>query len=136
MSEFAQGDPGCHEASLITAREQLKLIEQNLLALQAAPGDLETLEAIFRGLHHLKAGPGFPGLDRAQTLARVGGKVLGRLREGRIRVDAQVIELLFQTEDLLRILVEQVGARSRGQGIPDHPDADGLIARLESLLPS
>jgi len=115
-------------------REVFARLEQNFLALEQAPGDLEILKGIFRGVRALGGAPGVPGLERAQVLARLGENLLDGLRQGRIMVDAAVIDLLFETEDLLRILMEDVGISLRGQRAPADPDSTGLMARLEATL--
>jgi len=48
-------------------------------------------------------------------------------------VSPEVMELLFETEDVLKVLVEDVGVNLRKQGQPVDPDTSSLIARLEAL---
>ena len=43
------------------------------------------------------------------------------------------MEVLFETEDTLKVLVNDVGVGLRKQGAPADPDTSGLIARLEAL---
>jgi len=136
MSDYILDDPSLHEDFLAEAGEHFEQMERNFLTLEANPGDLEVLDAIFHSVHNLKGASGFLGLGKVQALAHLGEKVLDDLRKGRMQVDAQVIDLLFETEDLLKALVGDVGILMRKQGLPVDPDPSSLIARLEALQPS
>ncbi len=133
MSDFALDDPSFYEDFLVEAGEHFELIEQNFLTLEESPGDLEILNAIFRSVHTIKGASGFLGLTKVQALAHIGENVLDDLRKGRIPVSPRVMEVLFETEDTLKVLVNDVGIGLRKQGTAADPDTSGLIARLEAL---
>ncbi len=133
MGEFSLDDPSFYEDFLVEAGEHFELIEQNFLTLEESPGDLEILNAIFRSVHTIKGASGFLGLTKVQALAHIGENVLDDLRKGRIPVSPRVMELLFETEDTLKVLVNDVGIGLRKHGTPADPDTSGLIARLEAL---
>ena len=133
MSEFSLDDPSFYEDFLVEAGEHFELIEQNFLTLEGSPGDLEILNGIFRSVHTIKGASGFLGLTKVQALAHIGENVLDDLRKGRMTVTPEVMELLFETEDLLKILVNDVGINLRKQGAPVDPDTTDLIGRLEAL---
>ncbi len=133
MSDFSLDDPSFYEDFLVEAGEHFELIEQNFLTLESAPGDLEILNAIFRSVHTIKGASGFLGLAKVQALAHIGENVLDDLRKGRMQVSPAVMELLFETEDTLKILVRDVGINLHKQGAMVDPDTSDLIARLEAL---
>jgi two-component system chemotaxis sensor kinase CheA len=133
MSDFSLDDPSFYEDFLVEAGEHFELIEQNFLTLEEAPGDLEILNAIFRSVHTIKGASGFLGLTKVQALAHIGENVLDDLRKGRIPVSPEVMELLFETEDTLKVLVNDVGVNLHKQGAPADPDTSDLIGRLEAL---
>ena len=133
MSEFSLDDPSFYEDFLVEAGEHFELIEQNFLTLEETPGDLEILNGIFRSVHTIKGASGFLGLAKVQALAHIGENVLDDLRKGRMTVNPEVMELLFETEDVLKVLVNDVGINLRKQGAPVDPDTHDLIARLEAL---
>ncbi|MDR3673786.1 MAG: chemotaxis protein CheA [Holophaga sp.] len=133
MSDFSLDDPSFYEDFLVEAGEHFEQIEQNFLTLEGAPGDLEILNSIFRSVHTIKGASGFLGLAKVQALAHIGENVLDDLRKGRMTVSPQVMELLFETEDTLKVLVEDVGVNLRKQGTPVDPDTSDLIARLSAL---
>jgi two-component system chemotaxis sensor kinase CheA len=133
MSDFSLDDPSFYEDFLVEAGEHFELIEQNFLTLEEAPGDLEILNSIFRSVHTIKGASGFLGLAKVQALAHIGENVLDDLRKGRMSVSPQVMELLFETEDVLKVLVNDVGINLRKQGSAVDPDTRDLITRLEAL---
>jgi len=133
MSDFSLDDPSFYEDFLVEAGEHFELIEQNFLTLEGAPGDLEILNAIFRSVHTIKGASGFLGLAKVQALAHIGENVLDDLRKGRMPVSPLVMELLFETEDTLKVLVNDVGINLRKQGVQADPDTADLISRLEAL---
>lgn len=133
MSEFSLDDPSFYEDFLVEAGEHFELIEQNFLTLEEAPGDLEILNAIFRSVHTIKGASGFLGLAKVQALAHIGENILDDLRKGRMKVSPEVMEVLFETEDTLKVLVNDVAVNLRKQGAPADPDTSGVIARLEAL---
>lgn len=133
MSEFSLDDPSFYEDFLIEAQEHFELIEQNFLTLESAPGDLDILNGIFRSVHTIKGASGFLGLQKVQSLSHIGENILDELRKGRMSVSPEVVELLFETVDMLKVLVNDVGINLRKQGPPVDPDPTDLIQRLEAF---
>lgn len=133
MSDFALDDPSFYEDFLVEAQEHFEQIETNFLALEEAPDDLDLLNAIFRSVHTIKGAAGFLGLQKVQALAHIGENVLDDLRKSRMVLSDRVMELLFETVDMLKVLVDDVGVQVRKQGVPEDPDPSELIRNLESL---
>ncbi len=133
MSELPLDDPSFYEDFLVEAGEHFELIEQNFLQLEENPGDLEVLNAIFRSVHTIKGASGFLGLPKVQALSHIGENVLDSLRKGRMSVTPEVMEVLFETTDTLKVLVEDVGVSIRKQGTPKDPDTRDLMNRLEAM---
>jgi len=133
MSDFSLDDPSFYEDFLVEAGEHFELIEQNFLVLESNPGDLDILNGIFRSVHTIKGASGFLGLPKVQSLAHIGENILDELRKGRMAVSPEVMELLFETVDMLKVLVDDVGVNLRKQGTPADPDISDLIQRLEAL---
>ncbi|MDP1831038.1 MAG: chemotaxis protein CheA [Geothrix sp.] len=133
MSDFALDDPSFYEDFLIEAQEHFEQIETNFLALEEAPGDLDLLNAIFRSVHTIKGAAGFLGLQKVLAVAHMGENVLDDLRKSRMELSDRVMELLFETVDMLKVLVEDVRVQVRKQGEAEDPDPSELIRNLESL---
>jgi two-component system chemotaxis sensor kinase CheA len=133
MSDFALDDPSFYEDFLIEAQEHFEQIETNFLALEESPGDLDLLNAIFRSVHTIKGAAGFLGLQKVQALSHMGENVLDDLRKSRMELSDRVMELLFETVDMLKVMIEDVGVQVRKQGTAQDPDPSELIRNLESL---
>ena len=133
MSNFALDDPSFYEDFLVEAQEHFEQIETNFLALEESPGDLDLLNAIFRSVHTIKGAAGFLGLEKVQALSHMGENVLDDLRKSRMELSDRVMELLFETVDMLKILVEDVRVQVKKQGEAEDPDPSELIRNLESL---
>lgn len=133
MSDFSLDDPAFYEDFLVEAQEHFELIEQNFLTLEESPGDLDILNGIFRSVHTIKGASGFLGLQKVQSLAHIGENILDDLRKGRMSVTPEVMELLFETVDVLKVLVNDVGVNLRKQGTPKDPEITKLIERLENF---
>jgi len=133
MSDFSLDDPSFYEDFLVEAQEHFELIEQNFLTLEESPGDLDILNGIFRSVHTIKGASGFLGLQKVQSLAHIGENILDELRKGRMKVTPEVMELLFEMVDVLKVLVGDVGINLRKQGPPKDPDIEGIVARLEAF---
>jgi two-component system chemotaxis sensor kinase CheA len=132
MSDFALDDPSFYEDFITEAQEHFEQIEANFLSLEESPGDLDLLNAIFRSVHTIKGASGFLGLTKIQNLAHIGENVLDDLRKGRMQQTDEVTELLFETTDALKILVEDVAVQVRKTGKAQDPDTADLMARLEA----
>jgi two-component system chemotaxis sensor kinase CheA len=133
MSDFSLDDPSFYEDFLVEAQEHFEMIEQNFLTLEEAPGNLDILNGIFRSVHTIKGASGFLGLAKVQSLSHIGENILDELRKGRMTVTPEVMELLFETVDVLKVLVGDVGINLRKQGAPKDPDITNLIHRLEEF---
>ncbi len=133
MSDFALDDPSFYEDFLIEAEEHFEQIETNFLALEESPGDLDLLNAIFRSVHTIKGAAGFLGLQKVLSVAHMGENVLDDLRKSRMELSDRVMELLFETVDMLKVLVEDVRVQVKKQGEAEDPDPSELIRNLESL---
>jgi two-component system, chemotaxis family, sensor kinase CheA len=133
MSDFALDDPSFYEDFLVEAQEHFEQIEANFLALEESPGDLDLLNAIFRSIHTIKGAAGFLGLQKVQALSHMGENVLDDLRKSRMELNDRVMELLFETVDMLKVLVEDVRVQVKKQGEAEDPDPSELIRNLETL---
>lgn len=86
--------------------EHVATMESGLLALRSAPDDVDTLNAIFRSAHSIKGGAGSFGLDNLVRFTHGLESLLDRLRAGEIAVTDEVIAMLLESVDVLRLLLE------------------------------
>ncbi|MBL8699078.1 MAG: chemotaxis protein CheA [Alphaproteobacteria bacterium] len=86
--------------------EQLSELESNLARLDAGESDSETLNAIFRAVHSIKAGAGAFKFTALVTFAHCFETVLDHLRDARLAPSPEVTSLLLRAGDVLADLVD------------------------------
>jgi len=84
--------------------EGLELMEASLLNLEA--GDHETIHSIFRAAHSIKGGAGTFGFDSVTEFTHLVETLLDEMRDGRREVDPKDVEILLNSVDCMRILIE------------------------------
>src|SRR4051812_16527243 len=114
---------------LVESFENLDHLDQDLVALEQDPRDLEVLKSIFRTIHTIKGTCGFLGFSKLESITHVGENLLSLLRDGVTVVDAEIATALLAMTDAVRgILVEIENSESEGDG-----DYTALVATLERL---
>ena len=101
------------------SEENLREMELRFVQLESTPGDLETLQAIFRAAHTIKgnaASLGFPSLAK---FAHGVEDVLDRLRTGTTSLTTPLATLLLRSVDVLRQLIEGAVAGA-DEVLPEH----------------
>lgn len=114
---------------LVESFENLDQLDQDLVALEQDPRDLEVLKSIFRTIHTIKGTCGFLGYSKLESITHVGENLLSLLRDGVATVDAEIATALLQMTDAVRaILVQIETTQSEGEG-----DYTQLVATLDAL---
>mgnify|MGYP002715248880 CR=1 FL=1 len=91
--------------------------EQHLTQLKDGTGDSETLNAVFRAVHSIKAGAGALDFGQLVEFTHIFEATLEKLRSNVKTCEAPVIDVLFQAFD---ILVDLVRAAEHGETLcPD-----------------
>jgi two-component system, chemotaxis family, sensor kinase CheA len=85
--------------------EHIDAIVDALLKVEADPGDLEPVEAIFRAAHSLKGMAGAMGYARTADLTHRMETLMDAVRRRTIAVDGSLTDLLLRSTDTLRDLV-------------------------------
>ncbi len=113
-------------------REQLGLLESNILALERGDHSVERLQVLFRAAHTLK------GSSRAMGFAAIGDlthemeNVLDDLRSATLAVSTPIVNALLDCLDALAALLERVAESGADTGATTK-DIPGLLARLGAL---
>jgi two-component system chemotaxis sensor kinase CheA len=113
---------------LTETNEGLATLDVALLKLEKAPDDRQTLSEIFRNVHTIKGTCGFLGLSRLEKVAHAAENVLGKYRDGTLKVTPEGITLILSALDCLKSIVsglESTGSEPTG-------DDRGLIAALDA----
>lgn len=110
------------------AKEYLQNLNELVLELEENPEKLYILDEMFRAAHSLKGMAGTMGYDQIACLTHQMESVFDELREGKIRAEKRVIDLLFGSLDVLENLLNQVV-----EGMEEE-DVSELIARLGDII--
>jgi len=84
--------------------EGLELMESSLLTLE--PGDNETIHSIFRAAHSIKGGAGTFGFNKVTEFTHLVETLLDEMRDGRREITQTDIEILLDSVDCMRLLIE------------------------------
>ena len=87
------------------SRENLDLMDKFLLALEQDPSNLEAVGEIFRAAHTLKGMSATMGFEKVAHLTHEMESILDKMRNGSIVVTPDVVDVLFETFDVLRTLI-------------------------------
>jgi len=108
-------------------KEHLVNLNERLLELEKNPQDLSSLNEIFRAAHTLKGMSSTMGFNDMAVLTHHMEDVLSFLKEGVIRVEGPIVDILFDCLDRLQMMVGNI---QQGQPTADSTD---LIEKLESI---
>ena len=110
--------------------EILPDFDERLSSLHVGQVDFETLNAIFRAVHSIKAGAAAFSFAALVEFAHVFEALLDRLRDNRIQQTEHVFNVIVRAGDVLAELVEAARA---GREVPEGFSA-GVASELQDLL--
>jgi two-component system, chemotaxis family, sensor histidine kinase and response regulator WspE len=113
------------------ARGQAQILSDGLIALERAPRDPVTLEASMRAAHSLKGAARVVGVSIGVTLAHVMEDCFVAAQEGRVVLDAGLIDMLLRGVDL----IVQIGEpRDSDAQAAFEREVDTFVAALNARL--
>ncbi len=110
--------------------EHLQNLNTQILNLESEPEDSNTINEIFRAAHSLKGMSGTMGYKRMQNLTHDMENVFSEVRNGQIKVDPGMIDVLFQCLDALEEYLGNI-KESADEGTNDNED---LIQQLNAIM--
>jgi two-component system chemotaxis sensor kinase CheA len=114
---------------LVESHENLDRLDQDLVALERTPDDVETLSSIFRTIHTIKGTCGFLGFSRLESVTHVGENLLGKLRDRELALDADIVSGLLRMVDAVRAMLANIESTG-GEGDGDYDDLVEELGRL------
>ncbi|GAB4267853.1 MAG: hypothetical protein Kow0029_02680 [Candidatus Rifleibacteriota bacterium] len=112
------------------SRENLDTMDKMLLNLEQNPSNLDAVEEIFRAAHTLKGMSATMGFEKIAHLTHEMENILDKLRNKQVPVTTEVIDVLFETFDVLRTLVND-SIEQTDSGI-DLSEISGKLAAIGS----
>ena len=120
---------------VIESLEGLGTIEVNLMNLEQDPDDHECINAIFRPFHTIKGVSGFVNLTKINKLAHTAESLLDKARNGEIRVEGTVIDVILESVDMLKKMIEGVQeGLENGTPLDKGIDPIPLINRIDEVI--
>ncbi|TLS67995.1 response regulator [Mariprofundus erugo] len=113
---------------LTESNENMASIEEQLMELEANPGDEELVNAIFRIIHTVKGSCGFIGLTRLEKVAHAGENLLGKVRALKFQVNDDIVSLLLSCADAINAILDGL----QSDGVEPDIDHSALIRRLQA----
>ncbi len=90
------------------AKEHVQNLNQSLLQLEKNPNDMVILNEIFRAAHTLKGMAGTMGFNKMMTLTHDMEDVLQLIRNGEIKINTKLVDILFKCLDALEIYLNSI----------------------------
>ncbi len=118
------------EIFLDETKEHLQNLNTQILELESDPEGQDTVNEIFRAAHSLKGMAGTMGYKRMQNLTHDMENVFSEVRNGNIKVQPKLIDVLFQCLDALEEYTDNI-QNNADEGTNDN---EQLIKQLNDIL--
>ncbi len=118
------------EIFLDETKEHLQNLNTRILELESDPENMDTINEIFRAAHSLKGMAGTMGYKRMQNLTHDMENVFSEVRNGNIKVQPDMIDVLFQCLDALEEYTNNIQTTA-DEGTNDN---EPLIQQLNAIL--
>ncbi|MHB8125578.1 MAG: Hpt domain-containing protein [Desulfitobacteriaceae bacterium] len=99
------------EFYLLDSQEQIEKLGAGLLQLEKEGGNIGLINDLFRSAHSLKGASGTMGFTPIVALTHAAEDLLDRLRQGKIDVSMDMIDLLLAVTDRVKVMLAQVERR-------------------------
>jgi len=115
------------------SKEHLQSCSDNLLELEKNPTDLAIVNEIFRSAHTLKGMSATMGYEDLADLTHKMENVLDAIRNEKIQVNAEILDVVFESVDHLEEMVMNIA--DGGDGKRDVSQTVAKLKRIESGEP-
>lgn len=112
------------------AQSQVETLESNILVIESDPSNHEAIDEIFRAAHTLKGGSATVEFTELASFTHKVEDVLDELRSDRLEVTEDVVDLLLNSIDVIKAMLE-----ARMSGGVYQEDISSLEGRLSELVP-
>ncbi|MHB8073711.1 chemotaxis protein CheW [Desulfosporosinus fructosivorans] len=99
------------EFYLLDSSEQIERLGAGLLQLEKEGGNIGLINDLFRSAHSLKGASGTMGFTPIVAMTHAAEDLLDRLRQGKIDVSLEMIDILLAVTDRVKAMLSQVEQR-------------------------
>ena len=111
-------------------KEHSQTLNDQVLILEAEPDNIDTVNEIFRAAHSLKGMAGTMGFKRMQRLTHDMENVFSEIRNGKLNVNADMIDIVFKCLDAIEGYLANI-IETSDEGTEDNEE---VIALLNAAL--
>jgi two-component system chemotaxis sensor kinase CheA len=111
------------------ATEQIDNMEESILFLEENGFEQEAINVVFRMVHSLKGSSATMGLETMTELTHGMENLLDKIRSGEIDLDEEIINVLLECLDALKLMKKQI--ESRGE---INYDSTALLSKISGFL--
>lgn len=112
------------------AHELLAELEKSLLELEERPDDTELIGSVFRAMHTIKGSGAMFGFDDIAAFTHKVETVYDMVREGKLPVTTELINLTLHAKDRIRLMLDGPEAGESTEG----PAPEEIVASFQGLL--
>ncbi|WP_025785027.1 chemotaxis protein CheA [Sporosarcina sp. D27] len=116
------------EMFLEESKEHLQACNEQLLELEKNPDDLAIVNEIFRAAHTLKGMSATMGYEDIANLTHKMENVLDAIRNSKIRVTSEILDVVFESSDALEEMVIDIEEGGSGK-----KDVEKLVTMLNQI---
>lgn len=114
---------------LLDSSEQIERLGAGLLQLEKDGGNIGLINDLFRSAHSLKGASGTMGFTPIVAMTHAAEDLLDRLRQGKIEVSLELIDILLAVTDRVKAMLSQVEQRQEIS-----VGSEDLVASMRALL--
>ncbi|OLN33509.1 chemotaxis protein CheA [Desulfosporosinus metallidurans] len=117
------------EFYLLDSQEQIEKLGAGLLQLEKEGGNIGLINDLFRSAHSLKGASGTMGFTPIVALTHAAEDLLDRLRQGKMEVSLEMIDILLAVTDKVKVMLAQVEQR-----LEITIDYEDVVSSMKGLL--
>lgn len=110
------------------SKEHLQILNDSLLRLEKEPEEKKIIEEIFRSAHTLKGMSATMGFNRTAELTHNMENALDMIRNDKLNVDENLIDVLFESLDMLNALLDELIETGEEETV-----IEDLVKRIEAI---
>ncbi|NLM22179.1 MAG: chemotaxis protein CheA [Peptococcaceae bacterium] len=116
------------EFYLLDSQEQVEKLGSGLLELEKDTDNIAIINELFRSAHSLKGASGTMGFTPIVELTHAAEDLLEKLRQGKMAVTNEIIDVLLAVTDRLKLMLAQVE-----QKVPITEEYNDLTSQMKAL---
>jgi len=135
FTKMSQEDREIISDFVVESLDNLGTIEVRLMDLEQDPTDTETINAIFRPFHTVKGVSGFLNFNKINKFAHIVENLLDKARNGELRIDGEIVDVILESVDLLKGMIESVrDSLDTGNLFEGDEDISQIKLKIEQLI--